>query len=235
MSPGTLDYTLAAPCYDSRADYSEAALQECLQRLGLKRHDPVADIGAGTGKLTAILGRAGLRVQALEPCAAMRDHGHDKTCGMAVEWHEGVAEALPFEDASLSTVFFGSCWRQVDQRRALQEAHRAAKSICCVFNIRDKEDPLQAELQAIVRSEFSDYGPPPSTPSDSPLLTGIERIEEEFLQIFDRDTFLDAWRSWPVLHDERGEKVMERLSEALEDYDEIEVPYTTVAWIARFR
>jgi SAM-dependent methyltransferase len=233
MAMATLDYTLAAPHSDSRADYSEAAIKECLRRLGLKARDPVADIGAGTGKLTAMLGRAGLHVQAIEPCAAMRELGLDKTCGMPVEWHDGTAEALPLADCSVDTLFFGSCWNEVDQERALQEAQRAGRSLCVLYNIRDTSDPLQAELHAIVRTEIPSYAPPPTAPSTSPLLTDIEKIEDEFLQIFDRDTFLDAWRSSPALHG--NDRLIARLADALDDLDEIEVPYTTVAWIARFR
>lgn len=234
MATATLDYTLAAPYYDSRADYSEAALQRCFQLLGLQRGDKVCDVGAGTGKLTVQLGRAGLHVQALEPCQAMRERGVEHTSGMAVEWRDGMAEALPFDDGSFSTAFYGKCWHLVDQERALAEARRVAGSICCVHNTRDKSDPLQAELQAIVRSEFPDYRSPQVAPHDSPLVTACEEVRDEFCELVECDTFLDAWRSWPYLQGERGERVLTLIQNVLDDMEEVEVPYTTVAWTARF-
>lgn len=226
MAIATLDYTIAAPHYHSRADYSEAAIGRAMELLGLKTRDAVADVGAGTGKLTAMLGRCGLRVEAVEPCAAMRERGLDATCGMPVEWHEARAETLPFEDQSLRAVFYGACWHEVDQELALAEAERVADGICCLYNIRDTNDPLQAELAAIIRSEVPGYGPP-----SEPCLAGAERIEEEFCQIVDRETYLDAYRSWPGL----PSGMIDRLAEALDDLEEVEVPYTTVAWISRFR
>jgi 16S rRNA A1518/A1519 N6-dimethyltransferase RsmA/KsgA/DIM1 with predicted DNA glycosylase/AP lyase activity len=61
------DYANRAATYDARADYSRAALDK------LKPWETVADIGAGTGKLTAPLLDRSLTVIAIEPNDAMRE------------------------------------------------------------------------------------------------------------------------------------------------------------------
>ena len=48
-----------------------------------------ADIGAGTGKMSELLARAGLLVDAVEPSEAMRAQASSIE---GVTWHDGVAE-----------------------------------------------------------------------------------------------------------------------------------------------
>ena len=60
------DYSERAAYYDKRADYSERALDEVLKKMALARATTVADIGAGTGKLSRPLARRGYRVLSVE-------------------------------------------------------------------------------------------------------------------------------------------------------------------------
>ena len=46
------NYTDRAEHYDKKADYSKEAVEKLLQEIGAAPSKPVADIGAGTGKLT---------------------------------------------------------------------------------------------------------------------------------------------------------------------------------------
>src|SRR6266852_7178795 len=69
----------------------------------------VCDVGAGTGNLTLPLAAAGLAVVALEPNAAMRALGRQRTAGVArVRWLAACAEATPLGDATCDLVTFGS-------------------------------------------------------------------------------------------------------------------------------
>jgi SAM-dependent methyltransferase len=56
----------------SRPGYPEALLGVLARECGLRREHVIADLGAGTGLLTMVFARAGHRVFAVEPNAAMR-------------------------------------------------------------------------------------------------------------------------------------------------------------------
>lgn len=51
----TWDYSSLAKHYDKRVDYNAGLVNSVLKKLGLKSNMKVADLGAGTGKLTKIL------------------------------------------------------------------------------------------------------------------------------------------------------------------------------------
>ena len=61
------DYTTLAEHYDQRADYSLSALKAIFDIMKLPQESLIADIGAGTGKLSLPLLGLGYRVTAVEP------------------------------------------------------------------------------------------------------------------------------------------------------------------------
>ena len=65
------DYTVLAKHYDLRADYSSILIKKILKKIKCKENYPVADIGAGTGKLTKLLSKNNLIVSAIEPNSNM--------------------------------------------------------------------------------------------------------------------------------------------------------------------
>jgi len=70
----TWDYTELAAAYDRRGDYAPDAIDQLVELAGVSEGDLVADIGAGTGKLTRPLLDRRLKVHAVEPNDAMRAH-----------------------------------------------------------------------------------------------------------------------------------------------------------------
>ena len=82
----------------------------------------VLDLGAGTGKLTALLGSLGADVTAVEPDAAMlaelrRGLPEVRALG-------GSAEAIPLPDASVDAVLCGQAMHWFDMSRAVPEIAR---------------------------------------------------------------------------------------------------------------
>ena len=71
------DYSALAAHYNRRAPYADAALDALMAALRLPPGAAVADIGAGTGRLSLPLRARGLRVTAVEPNAALRAGGVD--------------------------------------------------------------------------------------------------------------------------------------------------------------
>ena len=118
------DYTEHASHYDKRADYCRDAIKDLLAAIGCVPSKPVADIGAGTGKLTKELLKQGLEVRSVEPNEAMRTIGVQNTKGKSVTWSVGTGEATGLPTSGVYAVFFGSSFNVVDQSLALSEASR---------------------------------------------------------------------------------------------------------------
>ena len=148
------DYTERAHTYDMRADYSQEAVNKLLQKAGCSPDKPVADIGAGTGKLSKILLNFGLTVRAVEPNDNMRKYGIENTKNKSISWSEGTGENTGLDDSSVYAAFFGSSFNVVNQQMALKEVSRILMSggwFGCMWNHRDVEDPLQ-EIENIITS-----------------------------------------------------------------------------------
>lgn len=117
------DYTDRARTYDKRADYSPQALLDLLSALRLAAGDYVADIGAGTGKLTRPLLGAGLKVRAVEPNERMRQIGIENTkLWRDIEWFNGIAENTTLKSSTVAASFLvpllmllSQCWRLKSQ------------------------------------------------------------------------------------------------------------------------
>lgn len=92
--------------------------------LGVQPLD-VLDLGAGTGKLTDALLKAGHRVIAVEPLAEMRAILADAL--PAARALAGTAEALPLANASVDAVTVGAAFHWFDERAALAEIARVLR------------------------------------------------------------------------------------------------------------
>jgi SAM-dependent methyltransferase len=101
--------------------------------------EAVADVGAGTGKLTAEIVRQGFAVTAIDPDA-------DMLAALAAELPQvpsavGTAEAIPLANESVGAVTFGQAWHWVDVVAASAEAARVLKPggvLGLIWNVRDE-------------------------------------------------------------------------------------------------
>ena len=82
----------------------------------------VADVGAGTGKLTRQLRERGLDVIAVEPSAGMREQLRRAVPGVPVL--AGTGEQIPLADHSVDAVLVAQAWHWVDPERAVPEVAR---------------------------------------------------------------------------------------------------------------
>jgi SAM-dependent methyltransferase len=117
----------------------------------------VLDLGAGTGMLTRHLLAHGAEVVAAEPVAGMRTvlrDAHPTAMTVAAR-----AEALPLPDAAVDAVTVAQAFHWFDAPAALAEMHRVLRpggAVAVLFNIRDLDDPLQAELDEQLRADRGD-------------------------------------------------------------------------------
>ncbi|MEU5870936.1 class I SAM-dependent methyltransferase [Glycomyces sp. NPDC047369] len=109
----------AAAYAEHRPDYAAAAVAWAL---GAAPGPRVLDLGAGTGKLTAVLAAAGADVVAVEPDESMLArllHDHPELRAV-----RGSAEAIPLPDGSVDAVLSGNAMHWFDMAAAGPEIAR---------------------------------------------------------------------------------------------------------------
>ena len=238
------DYTERASTYDKRADYSEECVKELLHVIGLRESDVVADIGAGTGKLTKQLLQNGLIVHAIEPNDEMRKRGVANNLGAKVTWADAVGEHTNLHSKSVSAAFFGSSFNVLKQDLALAEAHRILRPegwFCCMWNHRDLDDLVQRDIEQVIHSFIPnyDYGSRRQDPNEvilrSGLFSEVKTIQKGFTVTMMREDIIAAWESHDTLYRQssgRFEEILAAIEDLLTD-PTYTVPYFTRIWYAQ--
>lgn len=242
------DYTQLADAYLERPDYAPDALKELFRVADIKAGNRVCDLGAGVAHLTLPLANFGCIVDAVEPNDAMRMNGKKRTGSLPnVEWHEGTGEQSGRPAGTYDLVTFGSSFNVCDRPKALLETHRLLKPgkyFACLWNHRNLDDPIQNEIENIIKSCISDYdyGSRREDQTEVIVRSGLfetpQKIEGEILWPQKITDTIEAWRSHATLHRQAGKNfamIIAKIAEYLLslDTDEIKIPYTTRAWIAR--
>jgi len=144
-----LGFGSSADAYErGRPEYPSAAIGWLAQRVGLGQGMTVADLGAGTGKLSRPLAATGARVIAVEPVADMRG-----AIGPGVEAVEGTAEAIPLLGGSADVVTVGQAFHWFDGDAALAEIHRVLRPcgwLALLWNVRRREDTIHVEIESLI-------------------------------------------------------------------------------------
>ena len=111
----------------------------------------VADVGAGTGKLTRALRATGAELVAIDPDAAMLAALTEAVPG--VPTMVGTAEGLPLPDASVDAVVLGQAWHWVGPRAGSAEAARVLRPggvLGLIWNIRDARTSWVVQMTEIM-------------------------------------------------------------------------------------
>jgi SAM-dependent methyltransferase len=205
-------------------------------------------MGAGSGHLTKLLLAAGLEVDAVEPNDAMRAIGEKLTAVYAsVRWMAATAEQNGLPDASYRLVTFGSSFNVTDRRAALRESARILQPggwFACMWNHRDLTDPLQAEIEALIRSEIPGYVYGARREDQTPMIqqSGLFQpvifFEAGVKHRVRTEDWIDAWRSHATLARQAGERfadVVEAIGTIVrrQSSEVLEVPYITRVWAAQ--
>ncbi len=233
----------AAGAYESgRPDYPREAVDWMLAPV---RRDAralrVADVGAGTGKLTRTIVETGAEVVAVDPdagmLAALREHVH------GVPTFVGTAERLPLPDASVDAVLLGQAWHWVDPVAASAEAARVLRSggvLGLVWNIRDESVPWIARLTAAMHGSHAEEMISSDGVRVAEPFTGIEEMSRRWTRTVDRSAFLDmvSSRSFVITasEDDRA-RILAQAGELFDanrrrddaGADVVDVPYVTRA------
>jgi SAM-dependent methyltransferase len=146
----------AAAYAQHRPGYAEAAVRWALEPVWVRRPVRVVDLGAGTGKLTAMLVRFRLDVTAVEPDQHML--AELRRAMPSVRSVPGGAEAIPLPDASVDAVLAGQAMHWFDMDRAMPEIARVLTPggvLAGLWNVDDDRVGWVAELAEISKRKSS--------------------------------------------------------------------------------
>ncbi|MDP8960802.1 MAG: class I SAM-dependent methyltransferase [Actinomycetota bacterium] len=123
----------------SRPSYPPDAVAWLVDRLQVRPGAVVADLAAGTGKLTRLLLPTGAAVFAIEPVEGMRQVFHQLL--PAVPIVAGTAEAMPIKSSSLDAVCAAQAFHWFDADKAFVELARVLRPggrVGFAWNARDR-------------------------------------------------------------------------------------------------
>lgn len=233
-------FDLAAEEYErTRPDYPDAVLD----LVPVDEASVVADIGAGTGKLTRVLARRYRRVIAVEPLDRMR-----AILARVVpdaEARVGTAEALPLADGVMDAVFAAQAFHWFDADRALPEIARVLRPggvLAVVWNGHEESraNPLPAAYLDYLETLHADAelrrNPPP--PCGEVIARGPFGDAHEAAiphdHVIDRQGLLDNARtvSWIATHPDR-ERALRRIADLLPEGTFVVPNLAHVVWAVR--
>jgi SAM-dependent methyltransferase len=156
LEPAWADRRMAfgawAVSYDRfRPGYPPVAAGWLVGDVAGRRH--VVDLGAGTGRLSAVLADLGHQVLAVEP-----DEGMRAVAERALPGHTaaGSAEHIPAADASVDAVVAGQAYHWFDPPRALPEIARVLRPggyLGIMWNVREEHTGWSRELSDLIGGE----------------------------------------------------------------------------------
>lgn len=243
------DYSLQAPYYQYRPNYSQQAISVLLNHINPGAQPlKVADIGAGTGNLSILLKQFNLDVDAVEPNDEMRNLGIKRTSDTSIRWVKANGTQTGLPEHTYDWVTFGSSFNVIDREAGLQETARLLKPdgyFSCLWNHRNLQDPVQSAAENIIMKFVPDYERGVRREDQRPILEASPLFEDIFyIELdfrFDQtlEHYLNAWRSvknrfWDLQTDEGNTLFNTICTEMRRELPEtFTVQYTTRAWTAR--
>lgn len=246
------DYSTLAQHYDLRADYSKLLIKNILKKIKCKKNYPVADIGAGTAKLTKLLCKNNLIVSAVEPNKNMRFYGEKNTRNLVnINWSTGTGESTTLKSNSMYCVFFGSSFNTLNYKKAFKEIKRVTIKngfFCCMWNHRNLNNIHQKEIEKIIRSYLPNYNYGDRRYDYKKMLSKelslfkVKKITQNFSIKINKKDFIKAWKSHGTLkrncrNNNQFKKIIKSIKKYIDSlkYNYVRVPYDNVAYIAQLK
>ncbi|PRA82875.1 class I SAM-dependent methyltransferase [Microbacterium sp. MYb66] len=224
-----------------RPEYPFEAVAWLLERMpdGSRR---IADVGAGTGKLTRVLAQApDAEVVAIDPDPEMLATLRAAVPG--VPTFVGTAERLPVPDAGLDAVVLGQAWHWVDPVAGSAEVGRAVRSggvLGLIWNIRDDRVEWVRRLTGIMHGSNAEIMLAEGGPEVAAPFGALEEEAWEWVRPITRDHLhrMASSRSYVITaSDEEKARIRREMDElfdelGLDDGGVIDLPYVTRAFRA---
>lgn len=247
------DFSSLAKDYINRAGYSQTALDVIARWAGIQKStSTIADVGAGTGKLTQHLLPYTSKIIAVEPNDAMRTEGAKEVADPKVEWRSGSGEETGLPNSCADWLLMGSSFHWVDLKRGLTEFHRVLKPGGIFTALWNPRDIARSELHSRIEGRIKEIAPEIERVSSGGRqytegllvsLVSTGHFSDPFLieapheVRMSPERYLGAWRSVNDIQaqagPERFEKIMTAISNEIAGMQEVVVPYMTRAWTVR--
>jgi SAM-dependent methyltransferase len=164
--------------YQELSPYIADVGELVVSRAGILPGLRVLDVACGTGNAARPAARLGAKVTGLDLVPKLLDVGRQKAEaeGLGIEWREGDAENLPFEDAGFDRVLstFGHMFAPRHQRTADEMARVCRHGGAIVIATWDPEGSVGDVFRA-----SAEYMPPPPDYASPPILWGREEYVRE--------------------------------------------------------
>lgn len=169
--------------YSALSGYIADVGQLVVDRAGVESGMRVLDVACGTGNAARPAARAGARAAGLDLAPRLLRYGRAAADaeGLDIDWREGDAEDLPFEDGSFDRVFstFGHMFAPRHQRTAAEMARVCRKGGAIVIATWTPEG-VTGEIFKVVGS----YMPPPPDYASPPIWWGRpDYVREQFASV----------------------------------------------------
>jgi SAM-dependent methyltransferase len=238
---------MLARYYKHRPGYSDRVLRALVGATGALRDGVrIADVGAGTGKLTEQLAALGLGGYAVEPNGAMRREGVRRS-PHSFAWRGGSAERTSIPARSVDWVLMGSSFHWADARKALREFHRILKPggfFTAIWNPRDLEhSPVDRRVDAMIKARVAGLKRVSSGSSQDGiedrlqgggLFGNLIYMEARHVELMSPARYLGVWRSVNDIQVQAGPQVFAQILAAIRretaGRESIRVTYRTRAW-----
>jgi len=250
------DFSNLAKEYINRTGYSIEVLRMIHSYLGKAVDDmEIADVGAGTGKLTEQLLEIGFNGYAIEPNREMREEGI-RLCENTkkIIWSEGSGEETGLKDKSIDWVFMASSFHWTDHEKSIKEFHRILKPGGFFTALWNPRDLISSELHMRIEDRIYNLVPNIKRVSSGgkKYTEGLESkllyndyfdnlifIEASHSVEMSKSRYMGAWKSVNDIQAQSGQKKWDEVLNAIEEeiapLSKIVVPYKTRAWTVQSR
>lgn len=247
------DFTQMAKSYINRVGYSELVLNNLVRYIKLNENFIVADVGAGTGKLTENLLPFGMKnIYAIEPNDSMRQEGEKYIQDARVEWKNGSGENTGLDAESVDWVTMGSSFHWVNTELGLKEFSRILKPngyFTAIWNPRDiKGNKLYEEIEnkiyeiaPHIKRVSSGSGKFTEDLFEKMISTDefcdVIYVEAKHQEVMSRERYMGIWHSVNDIQSQAGpdkwKLILDSIEQIISKYDQIVVPYKSRSWTAR--
>ncbi len=234
-------FAAVADEYDrARPSYPEAAVAWLTG--GVQRGSLVLELGAGTGKLTEVLVRAGHDVVATEPLPDMVRRLRDR---LPISPAVANAEQIPLPSRSADVVVCGQSFHWFDHERAMAEIARVLRPgghLALVWNRYDTGIPWVRRFQDLIAPDFGEVDDAVEPLMQTPYFGFVEMEQFRFWASHTAASLADLARSVSYFStlDERAQgDLLRRVDDLYAGYgrghDGMQLPYVTHCYRAVVR
>jgi ubiquinone/menaquinone biosynthesis C-methylase UbiE len=246
------DFTNLAKQYAARPAYDTVLLNEIFKFMNVKADEIIlADVGAGTGKLTKTLAEMGVnKIFAVEPNEAMRNEGIAYTKEFPfIKWREGSGEETGLPGNSVNWLTMASSFHWTIPDKSLPEFYRVLKPLgflTILWNTRDvSSSAFHSEIERKIKEIVPELmrvssGSQSHTKNWEEILvsTGhfrnVRFIETDYSETMTKTRYMNVWKSVNDIQAQAGsdrfEKILRMIEQSINGMEEVVVPYKMRSW-----